>query len=178
MVFPSRRCAPARAFAAVLACLLTGFLVTAALAATTATLRVSATVIPGCKLSGGSSTPHLGTLDFGARPSIGKDLLRASLTPASDLKLVCTPGVSLLMSVNGGLRPQDGQRHLSLGDSLLPYQLYADAGLSRPIGIDQPVSLNYDLAEDVRLPLHATLTMPGAARAGAYQDVLIVTLSW
>lgn len=174
MAFLSCRWAPARALATVLACLL----VTAAMAATTSTFRVSATVTPGCKLSGGGPTRYLGTLDFGTWPSVGNERLRASLTPASDFKLICTPGVSLLMSVNGGLRPQGGQRHLSLGDRLLPYQLYADAGLNRPIAIDQPLSLSYDHAEDVRLPLHGTMTLPSMAHAGAYQDVLIVTLSW
>lgn len=149
-----------------------------AMAATSSTLKVSATITPGCKLSGGSAPLDFGTLDFGARPAVGGDRVQTSLTPQSGLKLMCTPGVSLLMSVNGGLHSQGGQRHLHNGKRLLPYQLYADAGLNRPIAINQAVALRYDHAEDLHLPLHGVLQLPGVTPAGIYQDVLIVTLSW
>ena len=169
-----RRSAWLRGVAASLAC----GLATVAMAATSSTFRVTAAIMPGCRLSGASSPLQWGVLDFGTLPMVSRDRLRTSLQTSPGLKLMCTPGVSLQMSVNGGLNAHRGQRHLHNGTHDLAYQLYDDAGLTRPIAIDQPVSLNYDRAEDVRLPLHAALLVSGVVPAGVYQDVLTVTLSW
>lgn len=169
-----RQSAWLRVLAASLAC----GLVTVAVAATTSTFRVTAAIMPGCRFSGGSSPLQLGVLDFGTRPMASRERSWTSLKAPAGLKLMCTPGVTLLMSINGGLNAQGGQRHLDNGTHNIAYQLYGDAGLTQPIAIDQPISLIYEHAEDVRLPLHAALLMTGVVPAGFYQDVVTVTLSW
>lgn len=163
-----------------------GGLSSPALAETNAEFQVSARIVSGCLvdgLGGGGHAGTIGTLDFGSDSTFSTATHGASLEGSQAVRLRCTPGVALTMSVDGGSHAALGTRHLQLGaDSAarIAYALCRDAGCSQPIAIGGTASIAVTGAnsEDVRLPLHASLTLPGALPPGVYADTLTVTLSW
>ncbi|MCP1603689.1 Csu type fimbrial protein [Pseudomonas citronellolis] len=150
---------------------------------TRASFRVSASVTRGCLVNhavpgNGSNLGDLGRLDFGRHPPASTAGISTRLSPNSAVTLSCTPGVTLRMTVNGGLHLAGGLRHLRAGEAQLAYRLYLDAGLSQEIPVNASVHVDYDDAENIRLPINAALRLPGNQASGRYQDRLGVTLSW
>ncbi len=77
-------------------------LVPAAMAVTSQSFKVSATIVPGCAVSTGSGG-LLGTLNFGTHTGVESAPVSTSFVPNGALSIACTPGVALSMSINGGL---------------------------------------------------------------------------
>ncbi|WP_420994511.1 spore coat protein U domain-containing protein [Cupriavidus sp. 30B13] len=144
----------------------------------TRTLLVSARIVPGCGVAGGGAGTGLalGTLDFGTYPAVASGQAGAALAGA--LQIECAGATALRMTVDGGLHPSGGQRHLrGAAGTLVAYRLYADAGRTRPIAIGQAVSVM--VPGVASLPLHGELTLPGGrAPPGAYTDTAQVTLTY
>lgn len=163
-----------------------GGLPSPALADTSASFEVAATIVSGCLVDGLGGSGHagtIGTLDFGSDFSFSTATHSASLGASQAIRLRCTPGVTLTMSVDGGRHAALGTRHLQLGTdsgARVAYALCRDAGCGQPIAISGSASVAVTGAdsEDVRLPLHAALTLPGALPPGVYDDTLTVTLTW
>ena len=155
-------------------------------AETGASFDVAATVSSGCQVDGlGSSgdAGNIGTLDFGMDTSFSTATHHTSIGASQTIRLRCTPGVTLLLSVDGGTHAQGGARHLQKdGDpsARLAYALCRDAACAQPITIGGNTSISVTSAnsDNVRLPLHASLTLPGNVPGGVYSDELLVTLSW
>ena len=153
-------------------------------AETSKTFAVSATVSPGCAVDGvgmSGDAGAMGTLTFTSQSSLSTSTLQADLSASQAIRLRCTPGVSLTMSIDGGLHQATG-RTLQLGATTkrLPYSLCVDAGCVGAIGINQAKSINVTATNmnDVRLPIYGQLTLPGNTPPGTYTDTLTVTLSW
>lgn len=150
---------------------------------TVATFTVSAQVVPGCGIVGrtASSGLNFGTLDFGSHPAVatGRVESQARLGGAA-LQLECSPDSRVDITVDGGLHGEGGaQRNVQLagGDQRIPYSLYSDAALSRPLAIGQPISLT--VSGTIDLPIYGVLSLPGpGAPAGLYTDTVRVTLSY
>jgi len=163
-----------------------GGLFSPALAETSSTFDVAAEIVPGCRVDGlGASgdAGRIGTLDFGTDSTFSTATHSATTTTNQTIRLRCTPGVNLAMSVDGGGHAAAGLRHLQRGASpaaRIAYALCRDAGCTQPIAIggNVAVAVSGASSEDVRLPLYASLTLPGALPPGTYADVLTVTLSW
>ncbi|MFT4054736.1 MAG: spore coat U domain-containing protein [Novosphingobium sp.] len=156
----------------------------AARAETSKTFAVSATIAAGCAVdslgtSGNAGT--MGTLTFTPQPSVATTTVQASLAASQTIVLRCTPGVSLTMSIDGGLHQATG-RTLQLGTTAnrLAYGLCADTGCTQAIGINQatPITVTAANMNDVRLPIYGRLTLPGTTPPGTYTDTVTVTLSW
>ena len=155
-------------------------------AETNATFDVAATIVPGCLVDGLGGSGHagtIGTLDFGRDSTFSSAKHDATTTTNQMIRLRCTPGVALTMSVDGGTHAALGWRHLQHETNdiaLIGYRVCRDAGCSQPIAIGGSISIAVTGAnsEDVRLPLHATLTLPGWLLPGTYTDTLTVTLTW
>ena len=155
-------------------------------AETSATFDVSATITPGCLVDGvGSSGPAgtIGTLDFGTDSSLSTATRTASTLASQAIRLRCTPGVSLSMSVDGGDHAAAGARHLQRGadpSARIAYRVCSDAACTQPIviGANVVTAITAVNSDDVRLPIHAELTLPGDLTPGTYNDTLTVTLSW
>ena len=155
-------------------------------AETNAEFDVSAEIVAGCLvdgLGGSGQAGTIGTLDFGSDSTFSTATHSATTTANQAVRLRCTPGVSLMMSVDGGAHAASGQRHLQFGangGARIAYSLCRDAGCGQPIAIGASTSLTVGPADsdDVRLPLYATLTLPGTLPPGTYDDMLMVTLSW
>ena len=145
------------------------------LAATNQTFQVSATITPGCLVVGGGS--NYGSLTFGTYPALSTSSVSVPLS--GSVTLQCTPGVTLNMSVDGGLHNSSG-RHLQLnsGSARVAYQLFRDAALSQSLGISQSVSVAYGNANNITLPIYGRVQLPGDQPGGTYSDVLQVQLSW
>ncbi|QLG96397.1 spore coat protein U domain-containing protein [Pseudomonas yamanorum] len=145
------------------------------LAVTSQTFQVSATIIPGCLVVGGGS--NYGNLTFGTYSALSTSTVSVALS--GGVTLQCTPGVTLNMSVDGGLHNSSG-RHMQLnsGSALVTYQLFQDAALSQSLGISQSVSVAYSNANTITLPIYGRVQLPGNQPGGTYSDVLQVQLSW
>ncbi|MHC8338908.1 Csu type fimbrial protein [Pseudomonas sp. HLT2-19-2] len=145
------------------------------LAVTSQTFQVSATITPGCLVVGGGS--NYGSLTFGTYSALSTSSVAVPLN--GSVTLQCTPGVTLNMSVDGGLYNSSG-RHLQLnsGSAQVAYQLFQDAALSQSLGISQSVSVAYSNANNITLPIYGQVQLPGNQPGGTYSDVLQVQLSW
>ncbi|WP_275286483.1 Csu type fimbrial protein [Halomonas elongata] len=154
-------------------------------AAPQASFQVSATISEGCLVNsdipeGVASLGELGRLDFGTASSLSQQTHASALVDATGVTLSCTPGLDLTMRINGGLHASGGVRHMENGEgAVLAYALFADAGHQQAIGIDSPLAVD-TLADpnDIALPVHGRLTLPGARPPGVYTDRLTVTLEW
>lgn len=155
-------------------------------AATTAQFDVSATITSGCLVDGVGGSGDAGTLgmlDFGSDSTFSTAMHSATLAGSQAIRLRCTPGVSLTMSIDGGAHAAGGSRHLQSGgnpDARIAYALCSDAACNQPIAIggNATISVSPANSEDIQIPLHGTLTLPGALPPGTYTDTLTVTLSW
>jgi len=153
-------------------------------AETSKTFAVSATIAAGCAVDGLGTSGNAGTigsLTFPSQPSVATTTVQASLAGTQAITLRCTPGVSLTMSIDGGLHQAAG-RTLQLGATTnrLAYGLCADAACGQAIGINQATAITVTSANmnDVRLPIYGRLTLPGNRPPGTYTDTLTITLSW
>lgn len=155
-------------------------------AETSATFEVAAQIVPGCLVEGlgtDGDAGHIGTLDFGSDSSLSTATHTASTLSTQAIRLRCTPGVSLIMAVDGGAHPAAGVRHLQRGGDTaarIAYSLCSDAACTQPIAIggNAGIAVTTTNSEDIPLPLYASLTLPGALPAGTFGDTLTVTLSW
>jgi spore coat protein U-like protein len=152
----------------------------------TASFQVSATLVSGCAVDGlgmAGDAGTLGQLDFGQAMALATTVHSANLTLSQTIVLRCTPGTALTMTVGAGQHFASGSRHLQLGVSdadRLQYRLYRDAGFTQEIGVDQAqsISISSGNMNDVQLPLHGRLILPGERVPGTYTDTLLVTLDW
>lgn len=157
-----------------------------AAAETTASFQVSATVVSGCAVDGLGMSGDAGTfgqLDFGEAMALATTVHSAHLTVSQTFVLRCTPGTALTMTIGGGQHFSGGSRHLQFGVNdagRLQYRLYRDAGFTQEIGVDQvqSISISSGNMNDVQLPVHGRLTLPGERVPGTYADTLLVTLDW
>ena len=144
--------------------------------------RVSAQVVPGCLVNDAPPDPALGalgTLDFGVHSSLSTATVQATLVRDAGLVLACTPGTPLVLRVDGG-EHFDGSRRLRLdASSLLPYRLYRQPGCidEIPVGGDVPIDTTTS-PDDIPIPIHGCVALPGNAAAGTYEDTLVLTLAW
>jgi spore coat protein U-like protein len=155
-------------------------------AETSANFDVAAEIVAGCRvdgLGGAGNAGPIGTLDFGTDSSLSTATHSATTTATQTIRLRCTPGVALVMSIDGGAHPASGQRNLQRGTdtaSRIAYTMCSDAACNLPIAIggSTAVSVTSVNGDDVRLPIHARLTLPGGRIPGTYTDLLTVTLTW
>ncbi|MDZ3831313.1 MAG: spore coat U domain-containing protein [Sphingopyxis sp.] len=185
---PAARPLGARLIAGLLAIGLTGPLAASlpARAETSAQFDVTASVVAGCLVDGLGDSGNaglIGTLDFGVDSSLSTATHLASTNGSQSIRLRCTPGVDLMVGVDGGTHAAVGARNLQRGGdtaSRIPYSLCSDAACIQPIAIGGTASVAVTGAnsDDVRLPLFASLTLPGNLPPGTYTDTLTVTLAW
>lgn len=155
-------------------------------AETSAQFDVTARIEPGCLVDGLGASGNagtIGTLDFGQDSSLSTAQHSATTTATQAIRLRCTPGVALNISIDGGAHAGTGLRHLQRGGdavSRIAYSLCSDAACNQPIAIGGSAALLVSAANssDVRLPIHGRLTLPGGLVPGSYRDTLTVTLTW
>ncbi|AZP71610.1 SCPU domain-containing protein [Pseudomonas poae] len=145
------------------------------LAVTSQSFQVSATITPGCLVASGGT--NYGSLAFGSYSALATSTASVALT--SSVVLQCTPGVTLSMTVDGGLYNSGGRRmQLNSGTAKVAYQLFRDAAFSQSLGISQSVSIVYSNANNITLPIYGRVQLPGNTPGGTYSDTLQVQLTW
>ena len=155
-------------------------LVPAAMAVTSQSFKVSATIVPGCAVSTGSGG-LLGTLNFGTHTGVESAPVSTSFVPNGALSIACTPGVALSMSINGGQNYASVRRMTrSGGTDVVGYRLYSSSSLAAnsEIGVNQAIPVTYTNSNNIALPLFGVALLTGFSPAGTYSDQLTVTLSW
>ena len=156
----------------------------AAVAATSASFAVVAEVISGCEINGalpdgGQPVGDLGTLAFGTYSALKQGVVSTSLAWNSNVHLRCTPGVSLTMSVDGGLHPGTTRNmQAATSSARISYQLYQDVGLTVALPADQPVAVPVEDTEGMYLPIHGAALLTGDQLPDTYSDTLTITLNW
>lgn len=167
------------------ACLgLGGCLASPALAGTTASFQVSATVVPGCEINGSAPAPsqnlgQLGTLNFGTHSALGTDTVTAVLVRNSGITLSCTPTVSLTMSLDGGQHAATTRNLQAAGGTeRVAYRLYRDPGFGQELLANQGYGITFSDPYAVPLPIYGRLDLPGVRRPDVYRDTVTVTLTW
>lgn len=157
-----------------------GLVAVSAMAVTTQSFQLNATITPGCSVTTGSGAA-LGTLNFGTYSGVENRRVSAQFVPNAALSLACTPGVALSMTINSG-RNYTSVRNMqrSGGTERVAYRLYSSSSLAAnsEIGVNQPVSVAYTDSNNIALPLFGAATLTGFSPAGNYSDQLTVTLSW
>ncbi len=151
-----------------------------ALAVTSQTFTVGATIAPGCAVVSGSGGV-LGSLNFGTRSGVQTGQVTTSFVPNASLSLGCTPGVTLSMSINGGANYSTVRNMQRTGGTeRVPYRLYRSSTLAAntEIGVNQAVSVAYTDSNNIALAIFGAATLTGFSPAGTYTDQLTVTLSW
>jgi len=155
-----------------------------AVAATSASFAVVAEVISGCEINGalpdgGQSVGDLGTLAFGTHSALKQGMVSTSLAWNSNVHLRCTPGVSLTMTVDGGLHPGTTRNmQAATSSARISYQLYQDVGLTVALPADQPVAVPVEDTEGMYLPIHGAALLTGDQLPDTYSDTLTITLNW
>ncbi|WP_232494685.1 spore coat U domain-containing protein [Novosphingobium kaempferiae] len=155
-------------------------------AETTAQFDVTATVTAGCLvdgLGGSGNAGRVGVLDFGTDSTFSTATRTATTTTGQAIRLRCTPGVSLTMSIDGGAHFANARRNLQRGTTTtarIGYTLCRDAACNQQIAVGTavPVTVTGTNSEDVRLPIYGSLTLPGTLPPGTYTDTLTITLTW
>lgn len=147
-----------------------------------ANFQVSAQVEPGCLVNASEPAANvglLGMLDFGVHSSLSTATAQAALLRTAGIVLACTPGTPLVMRVDGGLH-FDGARHLQRAPgSRLAYRIYRQTGCVDEIPVGTDIAIDTSSApDDIAIPIHGCVVLPGNAVAGIYQDTLVVTLAW
>lgn len=141
------------------------------------TFQVNARIVSGCLVVGGGS--DYGNLNYPTQATLTQGSVVTPLV--SGVKLQCTPGVALSMTVNAGLNFEGGTGRgmkRNSGNERIPYQLYGDAGLTRPLSVGQSVAVDYSNPNDIALPIYGWVTIPAGLPAGTYSDVAQIQLTW
>lgn len=154
--------------------------------ATSALFDVTATITPGCQVDGlgaSGNAGRIGVLDFGTDSTFSTATRTATTTTTQAIRLRCTPGVNLTVSIDGGAHAAGSIRNLQRGATpatRIAYSLCRDIGCSQPygVGVAAAVAVTSANSEDVRLPIFGSLTLPGTRPPGTYTDTLTITLSW
>lgn len=150
-----------------------------AIAATTRTFVVDATIVNGCAVT--QIAGAWGKIDFGTVSSLATGTLDASLLSGgvAGLSIECTPGTSVSLNADNGNNALSGQRRLLQAGvtTAVPYALYANGSVTP--WTTQAIALSFPVGSTKQtLPIKGRVTLPGALRAGKYIDTVRITVAW
>lgn len=134
----------------------------------TSSMAVSATVEQACYLD-------VRPVRFG---DLRSDATRAEADSA--LAVQCTPNTAFVVSMDNGQHHAEGGRRMAAGGGeFLAYELYSDAARTRRWGASLTESVGGQVSGEsaVTLPIYARVEAV-QAKAGAYSDVVTVTVSF
>ncbi|WP_109505174.1 Csu type fimbrial protein [Pseudomonas aeruginosa] len=150
--------------------------------AQTATLTLSATLLPACEAGtvGNGGAIGFGTLDFGQYASLGNVISVASQQGAGSIRVKCVNGQSYSIKLDGGLYGSVTTRRMAnIANTAitLTYNLYSD----RPGGIVWDNTTGVAATgngNDQWYPIYGLVPAQATPVAGTYRDTVNVTISW
>ncbi len=133
-------------------------------------LMVSVNIVASCRLSVDTAALSFGDVQQGTE---GADA-------HAELGVSCSRDLPYAIAFDYGQHAQGAQRRMSNGNAEVEYGLYADAAHQHPIG---PRGSGSELrgtgnGDQQRLPVYARLDVGRDAPAGAYTDVVRMTVVW
>lgn len=148
-------------------------------------LGVSLTLVENCQTR---SVADANAVDFG-NPRFGDSDSPVSLTntaaSAGDgaaVSIRCSygsyPAVSLLAGANDGKAPGGTRAMVNAAGDLVAYDLYADAGRTRPLAIDEVIALIPGVDIDHSVWLYGKTVDGLGTRGGGYFDTVTVQLTF
>lgn len=148
-----------------------------------AEFQVSAQIESGCLINdsdpGNTDIGMLGTLDFGQHSTLSTATVQAGLIRNAGIVLSCTPGTTLVMQVDGGEHFNGTRRMRRDASALLPYRIFRQPDCVDEIPVGSDVAIDTTTSpDDIVIPIHGCVVLPGVAADGTYQDTLVVTLAW
>ncbi|VWC98714.1 Csu type fimbrial protein [Burkholderia lata] len=177
-------------------CVLIGSAVHAQTKLVSGTVNAKLVLTSGCAINAGGgsvgTTTNFGALDFGTQPSGFSGSLSAQATGSgttpSSTQITCSPDVtSVKVTIDGGQNAGKGTavgagtRALANGSAYVPYEVYSDVAHANQYVANaaQTVSLTSP-GTALALPIYGVVnkTSTSALAAGAYTDVLNVTVGW
>lgn len=148
-------------------------------------IPVSAEIVAGCALAASTQKTgiDMGLLSFGSRPAVIATTVTASVvaTGGGLMQFECTPGITMNVSIDGGLHLSSGQRRMGRNGGnthVTNYTLYKDAGRTLPIGVNSPTGVTVPASGTVALPVYGSATVTGTGMPGTYTDTVQITLTW
>jgi spore coat protein U-like protein len=176
-----------RAAGALAATVATGILATAPAQAgsSAGTIGVSLNVTAACAVNGATSVAaslgQVGAIAFADQPGIfgNTDASMIATGGGNGISVLCSPGLTPTLTVGAGNNDASGLHYLASGSSKVAYHLYSDSGHTNEVGIGQSLSLGTATSTAFNVPLYGRVNSNGVAlAAGAYTDVVQVTLAW
>ena len=176
-----------RAAGALVAAVAAGVLATAPAQAGTSsgTIGVSLNVTAACAVNGAgspaSSLGQVGAIAFADQPGIfgNTDASMVATGGGSGISVLCSPGLTPTLTVGAGNNDASGLHYLASNGNKVAYHLYSDAGRTTEVGIGQSLSLSTATSTAFSVPLYGRVNSNGQVlAAGAYTDVVQVTLAW
>nr|WP_240993503.1 spore coat U domain-containing protein [Asaia bogorensis] len=149
-------------------------------------MSVSAQIVGGCTINGVVSSPgrsvgSFGTLDFGSVSSLSRNAVSARLDTGSAITLNCTPGISVMMSLDDGLHPLNGSRTMMRngGTERVSYSLYGDSSYSTALSPGTSFALDTSHSPaPLSFPVYGRAMPDGTSPPGQYSDTVTVTIQW
>ncbi|MGJ0508164.1 MAG: Csu type fimbrial protein [Methylocystis sp.] len=136
----------------------------------TTTFNVTASVVPSCSVTANN-------LNFG---TLG--VLNTAADASATVAPVCTNGTPYTVGLNGGLSSATDptQRKMKKGSEFILYGLYRDAARTQPfgdtVGVNTVSGTGSGLSQSV--PVYGRVPPQGTPSSGAYNDTVIVTLTF
>ncbi len=156
--------------------------VTATLAAGTINghLNVKLVLGSGCTVTGGDNSGvsnDFGTLDFGEHATLDNSITAQSSGSTGNVTLNCTKDLPYSIALDGGNHFSSSTRHMSNGSAEVAYSLYQDSARNTPWAMATPLALSGTGTDD-SLTIYGRIPVQTNQAAGAYTDLVNVTVSW
>lgn len=149
----------------------------------TGTIDATITLASACEVNGSPETTgvEFGTLDFGTHTTLFSEATTELQTESgSGISIQCSPGSDASLTVTGGSNdgtvPGSG-RAMSNGTSLVPYDLYSDAGLLATLENGTSIPVTGDGTVQT-IPIYGRALGTDLLTPGTYSDTVAVTLSF
>ncbi len=141
-------------------------------AAVQTSFKISETVTNGCQIS------QTKDIDFGSL-SIA-ELVDKRPVATGEIDILCTPGVAINVTLDGGTSAVNKQRNMQTTEHrLLAYDIFSDSSYTQNWSPDSSHKYGGGTGEPLIIPLYARLDTHGAIPvAGKYQDIINVTVNY
>jgi spore coat protein U-like protein len=143
----------------------------------TATVNISATLLPTCAIGSGSP----GTLDFGTRVILNQTV-SASGTAAGNggISIACNQGIAYKVVLGAGNNSSSTSLRYMIKSATgerIGYNLFVDSARTtvwdNQTGVTQTANGNQQL-----MPVYGLVYAQSTPSAGLYQDTVVVTVTW
>ncbi|CAK8742812.1 hypothetical protein SODG_006066 [Sodalis praecaptivus] len=134
--------------------------------------KISEIVTNGCQIS------QTKDIDFGSLSIV--ELVDKRPVATGEIDVLCTPGVAINVTLDGGASAVNKQRNMkTTGHQLLAYDIFSDSSYTQIWPPDSSHKYGGGTGDPLIIPLYARLDTHGAIMvAGKYHDVINITVSY